>query len=61
MSGSVRSASAGTRRHRRTAQKGSEALGLNPLLDSLKRDQGAKAGTAVKRFDEPLPGPRYRH
>jgi len=52
-----------------------EALGLDPLLDSMKRDQGVKVSDAVKalvsykmttdgvsirRFDEFLSDPRYR-
>ena len=52
-----------------------EALGLNPLLDSLKRDQGVRVSDAVKalvaykmtadgvsirRFDEFLSDPRHR-
>jgi len=52
-----------------------EALGLNSVLDSLKRDQGIRVSDAVKalvaykmttdglsvrRFDEFLSDPRYR-
>jgi len=57
------------------ADKVFEALGLVPLLDSMKRDQGVKVsdavkalvaykmttdGVSIKRFDEFLSDPRYR-